>query len=187
MRASAVGVWSWTPMFCSSAILKPCLTGSRRRLAPCYMQDVKRSYGYSDELMRSLARGDIPDAVNVGLCGLESSLIDWERLEHQCRAMIDREGAHYLQEQALTALLLTGRSAIALPRRDYIVLPSLSEGRNPTAVMHHYVAHSKRSYFQYGWQRVLGSCRGAELPARISPSLDHRDERPDDLARIMSS
>ena len=155
-------------------------------VGPCYMQDVKRSYGYSDELMRSLARGDIPDAVNVGLCGLESSLIDWERLEHQCRAMIDREGAQYLQEQALTALLLTNKSAMVLPRRDYIVLPTLSEGRNPTAVMHHYVGHSKRSYFQYGWQRIVGNC-GSDSPSRISPSLDHQNGRQDGLTRMLSS
>jgi hypothetical protein len=60
-----------------------------------------------------------------------------------------------LQEQALTALLLSGQACLRLPEADYRVMPSLAEGKNPTAVLHHYVAHSKRSYFQYGWRRVL--------------------------------
>ena len=56
---------------------------------------------------------------------------------------------------ALTALLLASVGAKALPSEDYVVLPSLAEGRAPTAVLHHYVAHSKRSYFQHGWRHVL--------------------------------
>jgi hypothetical protein len=93
--------------------------------------------------------------VNVGVFGLDSGSIDWDRLEFQCRAMLDREGANYLQEQALTALLLAADQPLRLPREDYLVKPGLTEGRRPSAVLHHYVAESKRSYFQHGWRRVI--------------------------------
>jgi hypothetical protein len=66
-----------------------------------------------------------------------------------------REGMHYYLEQALTAMLVAGGETLAAPARDYRVLPSLAEGRAPQAILHHYVAHSKRSYFQCGWRNAL--------------------------------
>jgi hypothetical protein len=125
---------------------------------PIYMQDVGNAYGYSSPLMRELAGSSVPDAVNVGLYGIRSDSIDWERLEFWCRMQIEREGPHYLQEQALTALLLAGTNATPLARSDYVVMPSLTEGRSPSAVLHHYVAHSKRAYYQYGWRHLLNEC-----------------------------
>jgi hypothetical protein len=120
-----------------------------------FMQDVMSAYGYSRGLMTELADGDIPDRINCGLYALYSPSIDWDRLEYWCRTQLEREGPNYVQEQALTALLVAGAGAEALPAADYVVLPSLAEGRAPTAVLHHYVAHSKRSYFQHGWRHVL--------------------------------
>jgi hypothetical protein len=122
---------------------------------PCHLVDTERAYGYSPEIMRELAGFEEPERVNVGLTGLHSGTIDWRLLDDWCRAMLDREGPSYLQEQALTALLLAGRDCLRLPAGDYQVRPSLSEGRNPSAVLHHYVSHSKRSYYQWGWRRVL--------------------------------
>jgi hypothetical protein len=122
-----------------------------------YMQDVESAYGYSAALMKELAGCDIAGRINSGLYALHGPSIDWDRVEYWCRVQIEREGPHYLQEQALTALLLAGASAEALSPVDYIVRPSLAEGRAPTAVLHHYVAHSKRSYFQHGWRHVLAS------------------------------
>jgi hypothetical protein len=120
-----------------------------------FIQDAIRSYGYSDELMAALAHGSIPDQMNVGLYGLHGSMIDYDFIEHCVRVQLELEGANYLQEQALTALLFSRLPTTALPRRNYIVMPDLAEGREPTAVLHHYVAHSKRSYFQSGWCRVV--------------------------------
>lgn len=122
-----------------------------------YMQDAERSYGYSDILMSNLAHGAVPERMNVGLYGMSGDLVDFDYLERYCREMITQEGASYLQEQAMTALLVSGKDAIVLPREDYHVMPHLTEGRNPTAALHHYVAHSKRSYFQYGWKKVWHS------------------------------
>jgi hypothetical protein len=119
-----------------------------------FIQDIGSMYGYSPNLMEELARGPVPTAVNVGLYALQGSSIDWERVEYWCRTQIERQGPHYMQEQALTALILAQAEASALPRRDYLVMPNLEEGRTPTAALHHYVAASKRSYFQHGWRRI---------------------------------
>lgn len=122
-----------------------------------YMQDRDRSYGYSEALMTELSGGRVPDRVNVGLYALRAEEIDWDRAEHLCRTLLEREGPHYLHEQALTALLLAEQGARPLSRQDYVVLPDLTEGRNPAAVLHHYVAHSKRAYYQHGWRKILSS------------------------------
>jgi hypothetical protein len=122
---------------------------------PCSLVERITAYGYSPRLMRELAGAEPPARVNVGVCGLRSDTIDWERLEYWCREMLEREGTHYFQEQALTAMLLAGQECHRFGSPDYIVLPNLTEGRRPTAALHHYVASSKRSYFQYGWRRAL--------------------------------
>jgi len=124
---------------------------------PCHMVDAMHSYGYSTALMESLVGGPIPQLVNVGFCGFKSSSIDWEKLEYWCSTLIAREGKHYYLEQALSAMLLANQSRKAAPQSEYVVLPSLDEGQKPTAVLHHYVAHSKRSYFQYGWRLLLSN------------------------------
>jgi len=125
-----------------------------RRPHSMFMQDIATSYGYSDCLMSELASGRLHERVNVGLYALHSPSIDWARVEHACRTQIEREGKHYFQEQALTALLLSETEAVRLPAADYIVWPSLEEGTAPAGVLHHYVEQSKRSYFQSGWRRV---------------------------------
>jgi len=120
-----------------------------------YMQDAVASYGYSPKLMEELARGHLPERLNSGLYALPPNSIDYDYLEFCCKRMTMVEGPQYLQEQAMTALLFSGREAIVLPRKDYRVLPDLTEGQFPTAKLHHYVSHSKRSYFQHGWRRIV--------------------------------
>jgi hypothetical protein len=124
---------------------------------PCHLVDPHRAYGYSPGLMAELAGAEEPERVNVGVCGLQSETLDWERLEHWCGALMAREGPSYLQEQALTAMLLAGRDCLRLSEADYRVLPSPAEGRTPSAALHHYVAQSKRSYFQYGWRHAMAA------------------------------
>lgn len=153
-----VGRRGWTTVMDSDMLFfrRPAawLEWSQAPDRPCHMIDVERAYGYSPLLMRELAGCDEPERVNVGLCALNSQAIDWDRLEFWCRATIEREGAGYLQEQALTALLLAGQDCLRLPQTDYQVRPLLTEGRRPTAVLHHYVAEAKRAYFQHGWRRI---------------------------------
>jgi hypothetical protein len=120
---------------------------------PLHMIDVADAYGYSPRLLEKFAGGPIPHRVNVGLCGLLSESLDWEKLEWWCARLLQAEGSHYLLEQALTALLLTGQSCAIAPAHEYVTLPDKDEIFFPTAAMHHYVAGSKRWYFREAWRR----------------------------------
>jgi hypothetical protein len=122
---------------------------------PCYMVDVETAYGYSDELMQRLAGVSIPEKINVGICGLQSESINWDELEYWCKTMIELEGTHYYQEQAIAAMLIARQPSAIAPASDYILMPSQAESKNPQGVMHHYVADSKPWYFRYGWQNCL--------------------------------
>jgi hypothetical protein len=122
---------------------------------PCYMVDTETSYGYSLSLMSSLTKATIPERLNVGICGLKSDDIDWERLEFWCKTTIEEEGQHYYQEQALIAMLLANQDCLVASEEDYVVMPDQEEGINPKATLHHYVADSKPWYFRYGWKRIL--------------------------------
>ena len=132
---------------------------------PCHMVDVGEAYGYSARLMTSLTQAAIPERLNSGICGLKSDELDWERLEFWCKTMLEREGSSYYQEQALTAMLMAGKSCAVVPAADYVVLPAREEVIGPKAVLHHYVAESKSWYFRYGWKHVL---RGGREPNPLS-------------------
>jgi hypothetical protein len=122
---------------------------------PLHAVDCETSYGYARPLMNELARAPVAGLVNVGLTGLDGGQIDWERLEHCCRVLIEREGASYYLEQALIAMLVAGRSCAIAPATDYVTLPQPPEALDCRAAMHHYVAHSKRWYFQRNWRRFV--------------------------------
>lgn len=125
--------------------------------APCHMVDVETAYGYSPSLMASLAGTPIPDRINAGICGLNSSALDWDELEFWCKTMIEQEGTHYYQEQAMVAMLMARQPCTIAPKSDYIILPDRTEVLAPTAILHHYVADSKPWYFRYGWKNALPS------------------------------
>jgi len=123
---------------------------------PLHAVDCETSYGYPRALMNELAGTPVADLVNVGLTGLNSSELDWERLEHWCHTLISRERTNYFLEQALIAMLVAGRSCAVAPAADYVTLPRPPEALDCRAVMHHYVAQSKRWYFQRNWRRIHG-------------------------------
>ena len=121
---------------------------------PLHAVDCSESYGYSRALMERLAGAPIPALVNVGLCGLRSDEIDWDELEAWCTGLIRNERTNYYLEQALVAMIAARRGPCAVaPASDYMTMPGISEVLAPRAVMHHYVASSKRWYFRYGWRR----------------------------------
>jgi hypothetical protein len=127
-------------------------TGTDR---PLHAVDCQESYGYSRRRMEDLAGATIPPMVNVGLCGLRSDSLDWKLLESWCAELIAREKTHYYLEQALVAMLMAREPRrIVLPAGDYITMPDEAEVRAPRAVMHHYVAESKRWYFRDGWRNM---------------------------------
>ncbi len=124
---------------------------------PLHAVDCATSYGYSRPLLNELAAQPVAELVNVGLTGLNSGEIDWEKIECWCRTLINREGANYYLEQALVAMLLAGRPCTIAPVAEYVTLPVPPEAIECHANMHHYVAHSKRWYFQHCWRKTLAS------------------------------
>jgi hypothetical protein len=121
---------------------------------PLHMVDVNDAYGYSPALMESLVGAPVPHCLNVGLCGLRSDELDWDRLETWSRRLQEAEGTSYYQEQALTAMWLAGRECTVAPRADYLLMPDEEEARRPLAAMHHYVHLSKRGYFRHAWRHL---------------------------------
>jgi hypothetical protein len=121
---------------------------------PLHMMDVQDAYGYSRALMESIVDKPVPRHLNVGLCGLRSDELDWDRLETWCRRLQEAEGTSYYQEQALAAMWLAGRECVVTPPQDYMLMPDEEEARRPRAVMHHYVHLSKRGYFRHAWRQV---------------------------------
>jgi len=126
---------------------------------PCHMVDVETAYGYSPGLMTSLAGTPIPERINVGISGLNSSTLDWDELEFWCKTMLDQEGTHYYQEQAMVAMLMARQPCAIAPARDYLVMPDRTEVLSPQAVLHHYVADSKPWYFRDGWKNAVLSSK----------------------------
>jgi hypothetical protein len=127
---------------------------------PLHAVDCETSYGYDRAHMDRLAGAPVADLVNVGLTGLEGGGLDWEKLEHWTRELQQREGTSYYLEQALIAMLVAGRQCAVAPAADYVTLPLPPEARDCRAVMHHYVAGSKRWYFRDNWRRVLVAAAG---------------------------
>jgi hypothetical protein len=121
---------------------------------PLHAIDCAESYGYPRELMEKLAGHSIAPLVNVGLAGMRSDLIDWNTLERWTSALITSHGTSYLLEQGLVAMLMAGRECTVAPAADYVTNPVAPEARDCRAVMHHYVANSKRWYFGENWRRL---------------------------------
>lgn len=121
---------------------------------PLHMLDVADAYGYSRGLMETIAGASVPGRLNVGLWGLDSGSIDWERMEFWSRRLVEAEGSSYYIEQAVCAMMVANQSCAVAPRDDYLLLPDNAECIAPSAVMHHYVAASKRGYFRHAWRHI---------------------------------
>lgn len=124
---------------------------------PLRGEDLENAYGYSLDLLAELAGKAVPERVNTGTLGLRSEAIDWARLEFWCRELQTRVGPHYYQEQALVALLLAGTECDVPPPADHVICPESPEALACRAAMHHYVADSKRWYFQRNWRHAVSS------------------------------
>ena len=66
-------------------------------------------------------------------------------------------GASFGIGLAAIAMLVAGRPCTIAPAADYVTRPLLPEAEACRAVMHHYVANSKRWYFQRNWREVTRS------------------------------
>lgn len=136
--------------------------------AALHMTDVGDAYGCPARALDRIAGTFVPRRVNTGILGLRGDTVDWERMEHHCAALDGLMRPHYYHEQALVALhLATQPARLATPPGDYVVLPRPPEARAPRAVWHHYVAGSKRWYYQARWQPF------AALSASPRPGRSH--------------
>ncbi len=127
--------------------------------APLHAVDTETSYGYATELLDRVTGAKLAGRVNVGLTGLRSEDLDWERIEHWCDQLIGEAGTHYYLEQALVAMHVAGRPCAIAPEGDYVTLPRLPEAAECRAVMHHYVADSKPWYFRHNWRKAMTMSR----------------------------
>lgn len=122
---------------------------------PLHAVDCETCYGYPIAAMEKLAGAPIRELVNVGLCGLNSSEMDWPKLERWSHTLVEQFGTHYYLEQAIVAMLVAGRRCTVMPSEDYVTLPRQPEVDECRAVMHHYVAESKRWYFRQCWRKAI--------------------------------
>jgi hypothetical protein len=124
---------------------------------PCLMTDCEESYGYSRQLMEELAGAPIPSLLNVGICGLNSEIIDWEEVEYWCTKLVKSEGTSYYLEQALVAMLAARCTPAVMNCTSYITYPSLQQILASQGILHHYVADSKPGYFGKAWKQLLNA------------------------------
>ncbi len=120
----------------------------------CLATDCIESYGYSRSLMESLCQAMIPPRLNVGVCGLDSELIDWNELERWTQVLIEREKNSYYLEQALIAMLAAKYGCVVMPPSRYITCPTNEQIKTSTGVLQHYVSDSKPNYFSTAWKNA---------------------------------
>lgn len=122
---------------------------------PVYMWDFQDSYGYTRETIERVLGAKMPKMINTGFCGLRSDAIDWDLLERWAAKLHEAGGTNHFSEQCLAAMWMSVSNAMAAPR-EYLIWPPEEESREPSAVMHHYVAESRTWYYIFGWPGILG-------------------------------
>ncbi|WP_157273950.1 glycosyl transferase [Pedobacter sp. BAL39] len=121
---------------------------------PLHALDCKQSYGYSTTLMTDLCGSAVPDLLNVGIIGLQSSSIPWESIEKWIHELEHQEGTSYFLEQALSAMIIGDQKSTVLDRDQYIVNPTPQDIKLRRGTLHHYVDLSKEGYFKYAWKQL---------------------------------
>jgi len=122
---------------------------------PFFILDTFNSYHYSFSLMEQLTGNQITEKLNVGVIGLRSESIDWDKLEYWAKTLEENEGSSYFLEQALSAMIVSGNKLEIGSIDEYVVLPTREEILNPTVTLHHYVAESKEWYLKEAWKKIL--------------------------------
>jgi hypothetical protein len=120
-----------------------------------HMIDCIESYGYSTMLMESISDSTIKPLINVGVIGLNSHRINWDKLENWVKILEEKEGTSYYLEQALTAMLIGDNPSIRLNAEKYIVNPTKETVQKRTGILHHYVDLSKNEYYKMAWRNII--------------------------------
>ncbi|WP_426671945.1 hypothetical protein ACPPVU_11970 [Mucilaginibacter sp. McL0603] len=122
---------------------------------PIHMVDCEESYGYNTDLMQEICGGEIPSLLNVGVIGLNSTDLKWEKLEEWIQLLEEKEGTSYYLEQALTAMIVSGTQPVVLNKNDYKVNPILTDLETKSNILHHYVDLSKEVYYKKAWKLII--------------------------------
>ncbi|HEX3386782.1 MAG TPA: hypothetical protein VHS53_16390 [Mucilaginibacter sp.] len=120
------------------------------------IQDVSRSYGYSDAEILRVWPEVIRHDINSGMYAIHSEHLDWPFIEDLARRFELNFGPHYYMEQLITAIILEkSKDLFVAPRSEYIVFPSFEQIQKQIGTLHHYVNESKEYYFKDSWRRQI--------------------------------
>jgi hypothetical protein len=120
------------------------------------IQDIKRSYGYSDSEILEIWPIPIERNINSGMYSIDSANIDFMFIEKLIKNFEEHLGSQYYMEQLITAIILEKSSNlfVASPS-EYIVLPTYDQIKNQMGTLHHYVNESKEFYLKESWKRQI--------------------------------
>ncbi len=130
------------------------LIGAIRQNQWLHMVDCMPNYGIDASLLEGLTAHPVHPKVNVGICHLDSRLLDWEQIEFWCARLLAEHGFSYYLEQAITAAILSLHTATPLDEQ-YIVYPDLHTARQAEVAAMHYVDKSRTFFYDFAWKQVL--------------------------------
>ena len=120
------------------------------------IQDVNRSYGYSEKEILNVWPQKIKNDINSGMYTIHSRNFDWVLIEDLVKKFETNYGPHYYLEQLLTAIILErSKTLIVAPKSEYIVFPSIDQIKKQTGTLQHYVNESKEYYFKESWRQLV--------------------------------
>ncbi|MDB5120212.1 MAG: glycosyl transferase family protein [Sphingobacteriales bacterium] len=122
------------------------------------IQDIQRSYGYTDDEILKVWATPIKHNINSGMYSLHSEKMDFQMIEFLVKEFEEKFGSQYYIEQLITAIILeTSEKLFVASKSEYIVLPSYDQIMKQAGVLHHYVNESKQYYFKESWRRQIRS------------------------------
>ena len=104
------------------------------------IQDVNRSYGYSEAEILKIWPVKVRNDINSGMYSVCSERMNFPFIENIVKAFEENFGSQYYLEQLITAIILEKSNDLYVaPRSAYIVLPTLDQIKNQIGTLHHYV------------------------------------------------
>jgi hypothetical protein len=120
------------------------------------IQDIKRSYGYSEMEITKVWPDKINRNINSGLYAMHSNISDPDIVEFLIRKLENSYGSNYYMEQMITAILLELHPNLYQAKMStYIVMPTSHQVQNCEGELHHFVDTSKLYYFKHAWRKAI--------------------------------
>lgn len=120
------------------------------------IQDVRRSYGYTDAEILQVWPPSVKNNINSGMYAFYSEQFDLRFVEDMIRKFENSFGSQYFLEQLITAIMLEqNQHLFVAPRSEYIVLPDREQVAAQLGTLHHFVNESKALYFFEGWRKQV--------------------------------